>query len=419
MSRQEHTKSEYDAIVVGGGLVGASTALALAQGGLRVALLDAQDLRSQAAHTPAAGKFDPRVSAITPASRRFLESLGVWAGVQQRRASAYTDMHVWEADGTASIHFSAYDIHAPELGHIVENGVLLSALYAVLAQTPAVDVLAPVSLQSLQTFPGPRSTDACRVTLTLEDGRELHSGVLIASDGARSKVRELAGFKTREWDYEHHAIVTTVRTALPHQATAIQRFMDAGVLAFLPLDDGEPEHAGHFSSIVWSVLPEQAERLLGLDDAAFARELEQAIEGRLGPVEELDKRFSFPLRQRHATDYVQAGIALVGDAAHTIHPLAGQGVNLGFLDADALARVILQARQRHLPLGCPHVLRRYQRQRIGHNLGMMWVMEGFRQLYADRPLPLRLLRNAGMSALDSLPLLKNRLMRAAMGVEVL
>lgn len=417
MKNTEQAQIDYDTIVVGGGLVGASTALALAAGGMRVAVLDSQDLRRHANDMPQAGHFDPRVSAITPASQAFLERLGVWRGIEQRRLAPYTDMHVWEADGTGAIHFAAYDIHATELGHIVENGVLLSALYSVLAETPGIEILAPVRLQSLQCATGQHQTDAVQVNISLEDGRVLHTALLVAADGANSKVRELAGFSTREWDYEHQAIVTTVRTALPHQATAIQRFMDSGVLAFLPLNEGEEGADGHYCSIVWSVQPEHAERLMAMDDKAFSQALEQAIEGRLGCIESVDKRFSFPLRQRHAREYVRAGIALVGDAAHTIHPLAGQGVNLGFQDADALATVVLRARERKLSPGALHVLQRYQRQRVGHNLGMMWVMEGFRHLFADRALPLRWLRNAGMSGLDGLPVLKNRLMRAAMGME--
>lgn len=407
---------DYDVIVVGGALVGASLALALAESGLRIAVLDGQDFRLHAHDKPLAGQFDPRVSAITPASCQFLEQLGVWQEVLCKRATAYTDMQVWDADGSGSIHFSAYDIHADALGHIVENSVLLAALYTRLADFPTIEILAPARLLALRSLPTAPSSGSASVRLQLEDGRELSTALLVAADGANSKVRELAGFQTREWDYEHHAIVTTVRTALPHQRTAIQRFMDAGTLAFLPLSEGADEQQ-HYCSIVWSVLPEFAQRLLEMNEAQFAQALEYGIESRLGAIEWSDKRFSVPLRQRHAKSYVQSGIALIGDAAHTIHPLAGQGVNLGFLDAAALAEEILRAQHRRLSLGDLHVLRRYQRQRIGHNLGMMWVMEGFKHLFADQGLGLRWLRNAGMSGLDSAPALKNRVMRAAMGLD--
>jgi 2-octaprenylphenol hydroxylase len=339
--------------------------------------------------------------------------------VVTRRSSPYTDMHVWEADGTGSIHFSAEDIHCEALGHIVENTVLLASLHERLCATQGVELLAPVVLESLQRLPepGPLDVDQSRTLVTLADGRCLRCRVLVAADGANSRVRQLAGFELSEWDYEHHAIVTTVRTSLPHRRTASQRFMDDGVLAFLPLQSAPGLGDQHYCSIVWSVLPERAAHLMHLDDAAFARTLGEAIEGRFGQIEQVDPRFSVPLRQRHARQYVQEGIALIGDAAHTIHPLAGQGVNLGFQDASALATQLSQALARQDEIGSLQVLRRYQRQRIGHNLGMMWVMEGFKRLYADQALPLRWLRNAGMAGLDRTVLLKSRIMRSAMGIE--
>ncbi len=416
---QQRTVMIFDVIIVGGGLVGASVALALADTGLRIAVLDAQALPAPAASYVAPERFDPRVSAITPASRRFLESLGAWSGVQQRRSCAYTDMHVWEADGTGSIHFAAQDIHCASLGHIVENSVLLAALHECLHAVPDISLLAPVSLEALQRLPVPAPLDAdqSRTQLELADGRLLCARVLVAADGGASRVRELAGFELSEWDYEHQAIVTTVRTRLPHRHTATQRFMDEGVLAFLPLKATDAVTDQHVTSIVWSVVPDKAAALMALGDEAFASELEQAIEGRFGAIEQVDPRLCVPLRQRHAKQYVQEGIALVGDAAHTIHPLAGQGVNLGFADAAALAAQLREALERDDEIGSLQVLRRYQRQRIGHNLGMMWVMEGFKRLYADQALPLRWLRNAGMSGLDRSVLLKSRVMRAAMGVD--
>ncbi len=414
--KESATAADFDIVIVGAGMVGASLACALAKTGLRIAVLDSQVVDTRSALS---GTFDPRVSAITPASQEFFRSLGVWESIVARRASPYTDMHVWEADGTGSIHFSAPDIHADVLGHIVENSVILAALHERLAQQENVSVLAPVTLSALEP-PLPTIEDAAeRVRLILGDGRQLSTRLLVAADGANSRVRELAGFKTREWDYEHHAIVTTVRTELPHQQTAIQRFMDQGTLAFLPLRSagGSEPNSQHYCSIVWSVLPDYAQSLMALDDTQFARALQSAIESRLGTVSQVDQRYSFPLRQRHATSYVQNGIALIGDAAHTIHPLAGQGVNLGLLDAKVLAAEICQAYGVGRDFADLRTLRRYQRRRIGHNLGMMWMMEGFKQLFADQPMPLRWLRNAGMTALDQTAPLRNRIMRSAMGID--
>lgn len=413
MSDTQARSLDYDVIVAGGGMVGASFALALADSGLRIALVDSQDVGKLADQVPSVERFDPRVSAITPASAAFLETLGVWRGVYERRCAPYTDMHVWDADGTGSIHFSAQEIHAPVLGHIVENVVLLAALYVRIAETANIDVLPPGVLTGLAL-----SNSQQQVGIILEDGRSISAALLVAADGANSKVRELAGFKTKEWDYEHQAIVTTVKTQLPHGATAIQRFMDEGTLAFLPLQQSmDATDSQRYCSIVWSVLPEYAKSLMEMDDAAFAKHLQAAIENKLGKIEHLDTRYSFPLRQRHAVDYVQPGIALIGDAAHAIHPLAGQGVNLGFLDAKALAEEVQRTHSQHLAIGDLRFLRRYQRRRIGHNLGMMWVMEGFKRLFADQPLPLRWLRNAGMSGLDRSSIIKHQLMRSAMGME--
>lgn len=409
----------FDVVIVGGGLVGTSLALALNDTGLRTAVLDAQLLPPPRADFEVPERFDPRVSAITPASRRFLDSLGVWSGVARRRSCAYTDMHVWEADGTGSIHFAAQDIHCESLGHIVENSVLLAALHERLHAASHIALLAPVSLEGLQRLavPAPLEADQSRIQLQLADGRQPRARVVVAADGGTSKTRELAGFQLSEWDYDHQAIVTTVRTRLPHRHTATQRFMDEGVLAFLPLKATDAATDQHCSSIVWSVVPDRAAALMALDDEAFAFALEQAIEGRFGRIEQVDPRLCVPLRQRHAKQYVQEGIALVGDAAHTIHPLAGQGVNLGFADAEALATQLRQALARDDEIGSLQVLQRYQRQRIGHSLGMMWAMEGFKRLYADQGLPLRWLRNAGMVGLDRSLLLKSRVMRAAMGVD--
>ena len=399
---------DYDLIIAGGGMVGASLALALADTSLRIAILDSQDLSQLAQVTLENSQFEPRVSAITHASKSFFTELGAWQGVESRRCSPYTDMHVWDADGTGSIHFAAQEIHADALGHIVENAVLLAAVYEQLMQAANIDLLSSKTLSGVE-----KSSAGVRVALS--DGRFLSARLLVGADGANSQVRALAGFATKEWDYEHHAIVTTVRTELAHDRTAIQRFMDEGVLAFLPLQDSD--HEQHYCSIVWSVLPEFAARMMAKSDEQFCVALQSAIESRLGKIEHVAKRHCFPLRQRHATEYVQEGIALIGDAAHTIHPLAGQGVNLGLLDAKVLAKEVLRAHEKHLSLSDLRVLQRYQRARKGHNLGMMWVMEGFKRLFADQALPIRWLRNAGMSGLGRSHLLKRQVMRTAMGME--
>ena len=257
------------------------------------------------------------------------------------------------------------------------------------------------------------SADETGVRLELEDGRSLSAGLLVAADGALSRVRDLAGFRTREWDYGQRAIVCTVETGLPHQATAWQRFLNTGPLAFLPLPGFEGRH---YCSIVWSAEPDLADALAALSDREFCDAAGEALESRLGAVLDCSPRASFPLRQRHAVEYTRPGIALVGDAAHTIHPLAGQGINLGLQDVIALSEELTAGMARGEAPGSPVLLARYQRRRKGENLLMMAAMDGFKSLFGSRQLPLRWLRNQGLKWVDRSGPIKHQLMRHAMGV---
>ncbi|WP_339842430.1 FAD-dependent monooxygenase [uncultured Halopseudomonas sp.] len=398
---------DYDLIIVGGGMVGATLALALADTELNIALVDALPLDPQPARpAQTVSGYDSRVSAVSAASERIFTRLGVWPLIDSERRCAYQHMCVWDAEGTGEIRFDALALNESRLGHIVENVRLQQALLGRLEQT-SVDMLGNRKIETLV-----REDAGWR--LKLVGGEALCAPLVVAADGARSKVRELAGFALREWDYLHHAIVTTVQVAEPHQATAWQRFLPTGPLAFLPL----PDRAGeHYCSIVWSLLPEAADRVMALDDAAFAREVGAAIEDRLGQVVAVDPRFRIELRQRHAKTYAMQGLVLVGDAAHTIHPLAGQGVNLGLLDAAELNDVLRAAIQRGEPLADLDVLQRYERRRMGANLGMMAAMEGFERLFHANALPLRWLRNAGMQWLDQQAKLKSVVIRRAMGLD--
>ncbi|MCO6055830.1 2-octaprenyl-3-methyl-6-methoxy-1,4-benzoquinol hydroxylase [Pseudomonas sp. MOB-449] len=391
-----------DLIIVGAGMVGSALALALKDSGLGILLIDGSPLSVKPFDLAAA--FEPRVSALSAASQRILLRLGAWPGVLARRSSPYSDMHVWDGSGTGQIHFAASSVHAEVLGHIVENRVIQDALMEPLHDS-GIGLMPGARLERLR-----RSGDDW--LLTLVDGRELRAPLVVAADGANSAVRRLAGCATREWDYLHHAIVTSVRCAEPHQRTAWQRFTDDGPLAFLPLErDGE-----HWCSIVWSVTPVEAGRLMALDDADFCSELGRAFEWRLGEVLGADPRLCIPLRQRHAKRYVEEGLVLIGDAAHTIHPLAGQGVNLGFLDAAVLAEVLLHAAGRGECLADERVLTRYERRRMPHNLAMMAAMEGFERLFQANPLPLRWLRNSGLKWVDGMPEAKALFVRQALGL---
>lgn len=400
-----------DIAIVGGGLAGAALAVALGDLDLRVAVIEAQPL---ALVWPTlrddVDGFDARVSALTEASRGWLEQLGAWPAIAARRVSPYREMDVWDGEGTGAIHFHAEQVNQPALGHIVENGLLQSALLYVLQAHRNVHIYSPARVEDFV-----RRDQQIAIHFNnqgVDDQRELICDLLVGADGAQSRVREWAGINTREWDYGHTAIVATVATERPHDATARQVFRREGPLALLPLLTASGDQ--HFCSIVWSTQPEEAAELLALDDTGFAAALGRAFEHRLGAIIAVSQRHSFPLRARHAIDYTQPGVALIGDAAHTIHPLAGQGINLGFLDAQALADEIRRAVKRGLSPADPQVLARYQRQRKGDNWAVLSAMEGFKRLFGTTALLPRLLRNTGMNWVDRIDPLKRLLIRQAM-----
>lgn len=411
---------DFDVIIVGAGIAGGALACALGGSALQVAVIEAQQVSAQwPDQDDTVAGFDARVSALTVASQNFLQRLDVWPAICERRVSPYLHMHVWDADGTGSIDFTAEEINQPVLGHIVENRLTVTALIQRLQQHNNVQLIAGAKITELQTLAvNGEATESNSQQgfkqLTLEDGRTLTAPLVVAADGANSWVRSQENFSMREWDYGHSAIVTTVETSKPHADTAWQRFLPEGPLAFLPLLTS----AGNkqFCSIVWSAVPQYAENLMALDDREFAQSLGRAFEHRLGDILRVNRRFSFPLRQRHASDYVKPGVALIGDAAHTVHPLAGQGINLGLADVQVLAEELLRAADRQLSPGALEVLQRYQRRRKGANLAMMAGMEGFKRLFEHSALPVRWARNSGMRWLNHSAPLKHKIMRQAMGL---
>lgn len=407
------TDTQYDLVIVGAGQVGATLALrlapAFAREGRRMALIEASDAELPVYRDE---QFDPRVVALTPASRRLYEQLGLWREIEAERACPYRDMRVWDGEASGQIGFHADELDSDQLGHIVENSVLVRHLRQALTYQSVVDWYRPAAVAEVHPGQGEGLT-----RVTLADGRELSTALLVAADGAHSSVRDMAGFGVREWPYDQKAIVTTVRTERPHGQTARQRFMRTGPLAFLPLrcrfgnvwDE-------HYCSIVWSADSALADELMALNDRAFRERLGREFEYALGAVTQVERRHAIALYQRHAREYVRPGIALVGDAAHSIHPLAGQGVNLGLKDVQALVSEVERALTRSLPLNEFSILRRYQRQRLGDNLGMMATMEGFKRLFGSCSPAWVLLRNMGLRQVDALPLVKNTLARKAMGV---
>lgn len=400
----DETQYRAEVVIGGGGMVGAALAALLGEAGITVTVLDARP-GPLASDAVGRGQPAPRVSAITPVSQRLLEHLAAWPAMVSRRVTPYTGMQVWDAEGSGAIIFDADQAGAPVLGHIVENAVVLAALEARLEELPSVTQVFDARITALQTT-------AIGRRVVLADGRRYLAPLMVAADGARSQLRELAGIAVRTRDTGQSAVVTTVRTEREHGGVARQVFLPTGPLAFLPLTVAGD---GGYCSIVWSTTPAEAERLCGLSRAALGEALALAFERRLGAVEVIDEAICMPLTQRHAEHYVEAGLALVGDAAHSIHPLAGQGVNLGFMDAAVLAEELSEARRRGAELGDVRILSRYARRRRGDNAAMLALMDGFRLLFGAGHPALRLARNAGLSGVDRLTPLKRLLMRQAIG----
>lgn len=367
MSRAE----SFDVIVIGAGVVGASAALALARDGRRVALVEA--------HEPALWRSDSpdlRVYAFAPDNAALLQSLGVWPDVLAARAQAYRQMRVWDAAAGGELAFVADELGRDCLGWIVENALLVDRLWQALGREPAVRRYCPDRLAELRN-------DEARVALTLSSGTQLSAALVVAADGAASRVREQLAIACDAHDYQQRALVAYVRTESGHQDTAWQRFLPSGPLAFLPCrHDALPGSApGHVSSIVWTLPDAEALRLAAFEPVDFCRELSRGFDARLGEVQAVSQRVTFPLRRQLARDYVAGRVVLAGDAAHAVHPLAGQGVNLGLRDVAALRAVLARAGARDI--GAAHRLAQYQRQRRSENTLAAHSFEAINRVFSN------------------------------------
>lgn len=392
--------SQFDITIVGSGMVGATLACAIASeiSDLSIAVIDT----AAPIEKPAIDSFDLRVSAITRASENIYRNIGAWNLIEELRVSPYRDMHVWDSKGNGVVHFDSADLAEPTLGHIIENRVMQYALQQRLQTFDNITVIAPARCKKL-------IENEEQVVLLLEDDQVITTSLLVGADGSRSWVRQQANIMVRGWDYDQAALVTYVKTENPHQETAWQRFMPTGPLAFLPLQDG-------YSSIVWSTTPEHAEQLKNMDEAEFRKALCVASDNTLGEILSCSERAVFPLRFFVVDHYIKPNLALVGDAAHTIHPLAGQGVNMGLADAAALAQTIIDARQQGKAINAMSVLRQYERWRKADNVAMMVAMDGFKNLFGSELGFVRELRNTGMNLVNNLPVVKNTVIKQAMGL---
>jgi 2-octaprenylphenol hydroxylase len=390
---------DYDLIVVGAGMVGATLACVLGQEGLRVAVLD----RVPVPHYDPGGEVGLRVSSVSPASRRLLEIAGAWGTIAAARACPYRRMQVWDSGPPrGEIVFDCAELGTGELGHVVENALVQHALLARFAALPDVSLFAPAQ-------PGALALDPMAARVQLEDGRTLSGRLVVGADGASSNVRALAGIESTSEDYAQDAVVAHLQSARSHEHTARQRFLAAGPLALLPLADGR-------SSIVWSTTREHAQALCDLDAEPFGAAVTEASASVLGALTLTSGRAKFPLRRQHAAAYTAARLALVGDAAHSVHPLAGLGVNLGLMDAAALAEVVLDARAAGGDPGDARELRRYERWRRSENAAYMTALDAFHHLFANADPVLAGLRAFGLNAVDRLGPVKHAFARRAMGI---
>lgn len=382
-----------DVVVVGGGVVGAACALALAGQGLRVELVEAAAPQPWSRERP-----DLRVFALAADSAALLGALGVWDSIRSARAQPYRRMHVWDAAGGGELEFDGDDFGREELGWIVENGLLVDRLREALPAA-GVDVHCPARVAGLaQVEDG--------VRLELEDGRRLVARVVVAADGGNSGLRRMAGVGVRGRDYGHRGVVAYVQTERPHRDTAWQRFLPDGPLAFLPFGDGS-------CSIVWSLPNDEAARVLALDDVAFGAGLTRAFGGRLGAVHLRSQRAAFPLRLQLADTALAGRVLLLGDAAHVVHPLAGQGVNLGLRDVSELREVV---RAGGTGWDSPHRLARWARRRRSDNTLAAWAFDGIDRVFSNDALLPTLLRGHLFGMASRVPPVAYAMWRRAAGV---
>ena len=387
--------ARHDVVVVGGGLIGLSLACALARVGFDVAVVDRED----PADATAAG-FDGRASAIAFASRRMLDAVGVWPDLTTV-AQPILDIRVSDRESLLHLHFDHRELDSQPFGYMVENRHLRTALLAAARRGPNLVLHAPRRVVDLERGPG-------LARAVLDDGSAIEAPLVVACDGRASSLRAAAGIKARGWSYPQCAIVCTIAHERAHRGIAHERFLPSGPFAVLPL-------TGDRTSLVWTERADLAATFLALDRAGFDLEMRRRLGDFLGAARTIGPRWSYPLAMHHAERYVDRRLALVGDAAHGVHPIAGQGLNMGLRDVAALTEVLVDTMRLGLDIGATDRLERYQRWRRLDNLTMIAVTDALNRLFVADSAPLTLARDLGLAAVDRLPPLKHFFMRHARG----
>jgi 2-octaprenyl-6-methoxyphenol hydroxylase len=391
---------DYDVLIIGGGLVGASLACALRPSGLKIAVVEAVPFGA-----PAQPSYDDRTVALALGSQRILHTMGLWSTLETRGVNPIARIHISDRGHLGVARLTAAHAGTAVLGYVVENRVLGAALQQALAAEPAIDLICPASLRALEFADD-------RVTATLDKAGQhmrLHARLLVAADGTRSTARELAGIAAREVNYAQTAIVSNVTPERAHENTAYERFTDTGPLALLPMSEGR-------CAVVWSMRPADVEGVLALDDSEFLARLQARFGQRLGRLRQPGKRIAYPLRLLRAREHVRARLAIIGNAAHTVHPVAGQGFNLGLRDVATLAEVLTDAARAGNDIGDLAVLHAYDRWRRRDTSAVSTFTGGMIRVFSNDFAPLAAARGLGLLAVDMLPLVKHALLRRTMGL---
>ena len=398
----------YDVVIVGAAISGLTLACCLIHQGLRIAIIDQRSSGLVPTDVSyAAGKSNQRVSAINLGSQQILERYEIWSRLSPLAISEFQGLEVWEGGSSLRFSLSALDMGWPYLGSIINNNQLQTAMLLQVQTSRDCEWFFSETILDWQ-----RRDDT--LVLCLASGLSITTQLVVGADGIDSSVRQLAGIKIKMFDYQQQGLVTTVETTLPHKKIARQIFLPSGPLAFLPLSD--PRHC----SIVWSTSPEEAARLVNSTDELFKQELAAIFEHCLGNIQDSSlTRLCFSLKTQHSEHYIKSGVALIGDAAHTVHPLAGQGANLGIADAHALAKVILAAKHSQQALGLLESLRPFERERRFHHRLMGESIDLIKQLFSSGNPVIKRLRHAGLGAINQLTCVKNKLAYYAMGSPML